>query len=135
MKLFLIFALFQVQAFANDGSTPYIKVDSVTKDKRGDFEIKGGDAYKLYQVLGRDFVYDVSRSLTITSSKNSVSIHCKQNEDPNNEQKGIPSTTSCTFRFGKAFDPDKSEGDNYVWEGPSRDPSSLSPKKDPAKKK
>jgi hypothetical protein len=109
-----------VSAFANDGSTPYIKVKQVQADLHfGDkMEFGGGDADKIYNILPRDYVYDVSRSLNITSKRGSVRISCTQ--EPKNSSDygltgGIPSTTKCTITFDKAFDPASGEGDSYEW--------------------
>lgn len=107
--------------FANDGGTPYIIVKSVEskKVKTGQqFVIKGGEAWKLYEVLGRNFVYDVSRSVTITSGKQSVVISCSalsSKKGPNDEPIRDAANTVCTINLDAPFDPKNSEGDRSVW--------------------
>jgi hypothetical protein len=123
-KILIIAALVgtSITAFANDGGTPYIKIDSIkTKIHRGQsIELSGGDLDKLYQILPKDYVYDVSRSLTITSNNRSVVISCKAEALDENAEDPVrnPKTTKCTIYYTNAFDPDKSESDSSVFEPP-----------------
>lgn len=111
-----------ITSFANDGGTPYIKIDSIkTNIHRGQsIELSGGDVDKLYQILPKDFVYDLSRSLTITSNNRSVVISCKAEALEENADNPVrnPKTTKCTIYYTNAFDPNKSESDSWVFEPP-----------------
>ncbi len=118
--LALTSALFIPPAMANDGGIPYIKVKSIrTTIPRGqEIVIAGGDAYKLYQAMPRDYVFDVSRLLTITSARRSVVINCRaQPKDPNAH---IPTanlaTAECTISIEAPFDPKaNTDTDGGVW--------------------
>lgn len=106
-------------AFGNDGSTPYIEVNKVQADLPfgSTMKFSGGEAYKIYDLLPRNFVYDITRAVTITSKKGSVSIYCEQKAKSPEAQNpvGDPATTECSVRFDEAFDPSKSENDHYKW--------------------
>jgi hypothetical protein len=105
-------------AFANDGSVPYIKVDRVEAPLKfgSTMTFAGGEAYKIYDLLPRNFVYNVSRAVTVTSSKGSIAIDCQQAAvNENQPDVGDPKTTTCTVRFDKAYDPSTAEEDNFDW--------------------
>lgn len=122
MKIaFTLITLLAGTAFANDGGIPYINVNSM-KSKLPDgthIRFKGGEAFKLYNVLPQDFVYDVSRSITITSNGRSMSINCLQQDTRPGDHDpavGDPKTTECSVSLGQAYDPSKDEGDSFNWE-------------------
>lgn len=118
--LLLLTLAITFQASANDGSIPYINVTEIkTKLKNGDhIEFKGGEAFKLYEVLPRNYVYDLSRSITVTSNKRSVTIGCiAEPMDPNADQPTRnPAKTKCTVSVDAAFVPGEDGGDSSNWE-------------------
>ncbi len=105
-----IIGLAGVPAIANDGGMPYIQVKSVevkSTSKGPVIKVKDGDAFKLYSVLPKDYVYDISRSLTITSDKKSVTIFCKSDSkltDADGNPVTDPTKVVCTISTGAAFD-------------------------------
>jgi hypothetical protein len=120
MKVILLaVGLLAAPAFANDGGVPYIKVDKVARKTNGDVVIKGAEAFKLYQILPRDFVIDVTRSLTITSDRRKVVISCNTSAlaaSPEDNPKPDPSKVECQISTGGPYDPAQDEGDHFVWE-------------------
>jgi hypothetical protein len=118
----ILIGLCSSRALANDGGVPYIKVDSLkTKLANGQhLSFKGGDAFKLYSVLPQDFVWDVSRSLVVTSKDRSFSISCSQKPTKESENSntpvGDPKTTVCSVQVDGPYDPSKDEGDSWIWE-------------------
>jgi hypothetical protein len=111
---------FSANAFANDGSIPYIKVNNVTTTVKNNQTIKfsGGDAYNFFKALPNAFVYDTIHSLTIFDAKKSIEITCTS-MDKNDESKQDPKNTSCTISIGAALTKEDLEnGDSGVWEGP-----------------
>src|SRR5690606_7934261 len=95
-----LIALFSLNSFANDGGAPFISVNYLTSPtEKGDVvTFIGGEAYKLYQVLPRDFVFDITRSLTITSDKRSMRISCVADPIDANAEMPVanPARTTCT---------------------------------------
>lgn len=119
MKLVLISlaALISLGAHANDGGIPYVKVEELKANVRNGevLSIRGGEAFKLYEALPQDYVFDVTRSLTITDDDRSVNISCAGEPIDANASNPVynPAKVSCSITVGKSFKPEEEE--SWVW--------------------
>lgn len=100
------------------GMAHYIEVDDLdAKTRNGEvLTFKGGDAYKLLQVLPSDSFYSGSRRLTITGKDRSFTISCMARSKQIEEKafKIDPESTECRVIVSKSFKPEQVESSG-VW--------------------
>ena len=132
MKLLLALGLLLSPAvFANDGSVPYIEVNSIkTKVKeKQPIVMSGGEAYKLYEALPRNFVYDTSRALTISAKDKAVIIYCNAEAKDKDAETPVrdPAKTKCTIEMTDAVAKQKENEDTDLqkWEPSCKENSEL----------
>ena len=100
-------------------ATSYIRVDELdAKTQNGETLVfKGGDAYKLLQLLPQDSVYSGSRRLTVTGSDRSFTLSClaKSKQVGDRTLKMDPSSTVCRLVVDKSFKPDQESEAPKIW--------------------
>ena len=110
---FLVFS-----AFSN-AATQYIQVDDLDANTHNGESLifKGGDAYKVLQILPQDSIYSGSRRLTVTSKDRSFTISCmaKSKQIGDRTFKIDPSSTECRIVIDKSFKPANELETPKVW--------------------